>query len=731
MVPNTRANPNRTGEGPVVVNRVEEMEANIDSVQSEIGSMRDQFQSEIGNLNSEMGAIKKMLEMLLKQNAETTTKQNGADASTSNPINPLIPQNAQNSEVVITNPPPIPLIQPESLQSPIPPFNPRHIPPTSQIPTPIHQIPTPMHQIPTPFYNRSQTHSQLHQPDNSYGMWGNDRPYNRGNAEPNRFFAIKGRKLELPIFDGKDPDGWIMRAERYFHLNRLTEEEQIEVAIISFKGDALRWFQWEHRRQMIYDWRTLKALMLKQFRSCTVGSLCEQFLALKQEGTMEDYRRKFVSLAAPLEGISEEVFLSQFINGLNPVIKAELRLLDPINLNMAKDMVAKIEEKNRVISSQRSNTFNNYKRYTMGNNEVKPSVIPAPRANNVNDRVRSEFRRLTDAELQSKRAQGLCYRCDEKYAPGHVCKRKELSVLVTQDREEDGEEEWEEIIPEEEVKEKVEVHLNSVMGFSNPKTMKVEGEIEGQKVVILIDCGATHNFISHETVRKLKIPIEATEGYLIAMGTGVEVNSKGVCKKVKLKMQGLEICEEFLPLKLGNSDVILGMQWLVKLGLTHTNWATQTMKFHMEGRLITLKGNPSLERSMVSLKTISKVMQQEGHGVFIELGEVIPKQEEKMEEEKSKEWEDILHTYDKVFRMPKELPPLRGREHAIVLRDGCPPVNVRPYRYPHYQKDEIEKLVKEMLEAGVIQASKSPFSSPVLLVKKKMEVGGFVLTIEL
>ena len=41
--------------------------------------------------------------------------------------------------------------------------------------------------------------------------------------------------------------------------------------------------------------------------------------------------------------------------------------------------------------------------------------------------------------------------------------------------------------------------------------------------------------------------------------------------------------------------------------------------------------------------------------------------------------------------MPKGLPPKMDHDHAIQLVPGIQPQNIRPYRYPHIQKSEIEK----------------------------------------
>ena len=70
-----------------------------------------------------------------------------------------------------------------------------------------------------------------------------------------------------------------------------------------------------------------------------------------------------------------------------------------------------------------------------------------------------------------------------------------------------------------------------------------------------------------------------------------------------------------------------------------------------------------------------------------------------------------------VFAEPTSLPPMRSHNHKI--NPGATPVNSRPYRHSAIQKNVIEKQVADLLQQGFIRPSCSPFSSPVVLVKKK------------
>ena len=69
----------------------------------------------------------------------------------------------------------------------------------------------------------------------------------------------------------------------------------------------------------------------------------------------------------------------------------------------------------------------------------------------------------------------------------------------------------------------------------------------------------------------------------------------------------------------------------------------------------------------------------------------------------------LLQTYQDVFQTPQGLHPPRDQDHAITLLPHIAPIKVRPYRYPHSQNAEIEKLVAAMLAEGIIQPSTAIF----------------------
>lgn len=71
--------------------------------------------------------------------------------------------------------------------------------------------------------------------------------------------------------------------------------------------------------------------------------------------------------------------------------------------------------------------------------------------------------------------------------------------------------------------------------------------------------------------------VSDAEEFGVILGTGKNVIGRCECKEIRLCLGPINIVENFFPLELGNSDVILGIQWLEKLGTVSTNWKFQVM----------------------------------------------------------------------------------------------------------------------------------------------------------
>ncbi|KAK9105260.1 hypothetical protein Scep_022104 [Stephania cephalantha] len=290
-----------------------------------------------------------------------------------------------------------------------------------------------------------------------------------------------------------------------------------------------------------------------------------------------------------------------------------------------------------------------------------------------------KFRRLTEAEAQVRRSKGLCYRCDEKYFNGHRCKVRELQVMLVDDEPSDDVASPE---PEESAEgvdlAVLELSTQAVEGYPGPRTIKVRGQVNGVDVAILIDCGASHNFVSDDLVAFLQLPVSPTHQYGVVVGDGHQVRRTGVCKDLKVQFQGITVSDDFFPMSLPNSDVLLGMQWLYSLGVTTTDWPNLTLTFTSEGKDYSVQGDPNLHRALISCRSFQRSYEKAVGCFLIELYQFSTTVATPDLSSLDPSIQSVLFSFSELFQVPTALPPPRAFDHAIVLQEGTDPVESAP-----------------------------------------------------
>ncbi|MCH82079.1 enzymatic polyprotein, partial [Trifolium medium] len=326
------------------------------------------------------------------------------------------------------------------------------------------------------------------------------------------------------------------------------------------------------------------------------------------------------------------------------------------------------------------------------------------------------IRSIPSDEVVERRAKGLCFKCGGRWHPTqHKCPEKALRVLILGEGEtinEDGEiVAMEGAISDDEKEEEVECKSMGVLGsMGGHHTMKIEGKVAEVDVLVLIDSGATHNFISPQIVTALGLKITPMAEKHIKLGDGHKIVSNGLCKEVKIQLGTIEVMVDAWVLELGGLDMVMGVAWLSTLGKVVMDWKSLSMQFVYDNQLVKLQGQSNRQGSYLNsfLEDKQGVKESEWWWAYHHHHHL-----EVVHDKIPDELNILLQQFHEIFKEQIQLPPERSQVHHIKLFPDHGSINVRPYRYPHHQKEEIEKQVSELLQAGVIRPSMSSYSSPI------------------
>jgi hypothetical protein len=192
--------------------------------------------------------------------------------------------------------------------------------------------------------------------------------------------------------------------------------------------------------------------------------------------------------------------------------------------------------------------------------------------------------------------------------------------------------------------------LASISGVPKYNTFRMRGVLQGQRVSVLIDGGASHNFIDAALLKRRHIPTVEFEGFKVEVAGGSTMPCDRYIPGLKLTLGRHELIQDVYVMDLPDTNIILGVQWLSTLGPITTNYKTMEMSFTEEGgKKVVLWGMTGNATKVVTTKRMEAIFRRDEIVYGSHLQFACQLLDEQVQDEDFKVINDLIYYKDRIF----------------------------------------------------------------------------------
>lgn len=400
----------------------------------------------------------------------------------------------------------------------------------------------------------------------------------------------------FPKFDGSHPRVWKEKVEKYFDMFNVPVHRWAQYATIHFKGHAELWLQTYEAQHKIDSWVDLCIVIESKCGKDLYHNSMQELLNIRQTVDVQDYYDRFQAsmhrVSVHNSNLDDVFFVSKFLQGLQPDIRAALVLHKPrtvdVALSLALLQAYVLEAQQKTFSRRSHKDFSKYSgKYTPN---PQPGVLGATPP----DTTKPKWEDKMATMRAQRRAQGLCMKCGEKWGRNHKCPGKIslhvleelLEIMPTEAPEDDNQSSCDSSSDEEVFA----LSHCAVVGIHDKKTIRLHGLVKDREILILIDSGSSGTFISDSTVAQLNCPVSTVAPIQVTVANGAKLQSYQMVSNFTWWSLGNTFSNDTRVLTLPYYDLVLGMDWLEKYSPMWIHSKRRLLRFTHDGKRISLTG---------------------------------------------------------------------------------------------------------------------------------------------